>query len=261
MRLTRKNHSACLVGYAALFLEIIVSSYFCKLDSFFFVTRLGVALVYFTAVEKLYIDLLKWVSVIIITLSVSSVVDQLQKISASKFEKGSQLETTKIKSPDKPKLEDCSLQPKYARPECARDNKELQDKYSKALEKYNKKIETSETNVKNLDTSLDFLDIQPVLIYCILIGGITILSVLGVKRPEETSVKKSDTSNLALPNIEKVKLIESRNEKEKISQAKLCEEYGISLSEFKRLRAKDKPKLEPKEKTFPGLEGLEEVSV
>lgn len=261
MRLTKKNHSACLVGYAALILEIIVSGYYCKTDSFFIATRVGIFIVYVAIVEKFYVDVLKWVGVIIIILSVSGVRNQYETLEKEKFEKSSKLEVTKVKPPVKPVLPDCSIQPKYARPECAKDVKLLQDTYSKSLAQYNFLILNSEKNIKSLDTSLDFYELQPILIYCVLICGITILSVIGVKKPEnETKPKKSESSNLALSNLEKVKLIESRNEKEKISQKLLCEEYGISLSQFKKIRAKDKPKVEPIEKSSPGLEGLEEVN-
>lgn len=262
MRLTKKNHSACIVGYTALFLEMVVSGFYTNLDGFFFATRLGILAVYVAACEKLYTDVLKWVGVIIVILSVSGIRKEYGKIEKEKFEKNSKLEQTKIEKPPEPKLEDCSLQPKYARPDCAKDNKDLQLTYDKNLARYNSKIEKSENSVKNLKTDLDFYDCQPILIYCVLIGGITMLSVIGVKNPNiEVKTKKAENSNLVLTNLEKVKLIESRNKKEKIPQKLLCEDYGISLSEFKRLRAKGKPKIEPSEKNFPGLEGLEEVNV
>ena len=57
--------------------------------------------------------------------------------------------------------------------------------------------------------------------------------------------------------MEKVKRIETRNKLEKVSQEKLCREYGISLSEFKRLRAKQTQKVEPVIEPFRNLKLVE----
>ena len=259
MKLTKKNHRACLVYYTALLLEIVVSGYYTELDSFFFATRVGIILVSVAAIEIGYNEVLKYVGVIIVILSASGVRKEYAKIEKEKFETSSKLEVTKIKEPLKPVISDCSIQPKYARPDCLKDNKELQLTYSKELREFNQSIKKSENKIKTLDTSLTFYDCQPILIYVILIGGISALSVIGVKKPEiEVKPKKLESVVTGFTNIEKVKLIEKRNKAEKISQEKLCKDYGISLSEFKRLRAKLKPKDEPVYKNL-GLEGNEEM--
>lgn len=267
---TPENHIACLLGYAALITEIVVSGYYTDLDIFFFLTRFGIFTLYYAAIEKHYFDALGYVGLILVILSVYGIRKEYQKLQAQKFSKLSVLEKTNIKEPSKPKLSDCNILPKYARPECSKDNKELQKTYNEDLKEYNFQIKNSENQIKTIDVSLDFFEVQPLLIYCFLICAITYISVLGVKSPEIKGLKiaKIETldvrdENKSLTNLEKVKRIETRNKLEKVSQEKLCKEYGISLSEFKRLRAKQTQKVElvvEPNKNNLGLEGSEEYA-
>ena len=257
---TPENHIACLLGYAALITEIVVSGYYTELDIFFFLTRFGIFTLYYAAIEKQYFDALGYVGLILVILSVYGIRKEYQKLQTQKFSTLSVLEKTNIKEPGKPTLSDCSILPKYARPECASDNKELQKTYNTDLKEYNFQIKNSENQIKTIDVSLDFFEVQPLLIYCILVISITYISVLGVKSPEikEVKIVKVETldardENKSLPNLEKVKRIETRNKLEKVSQEKLCREYGISLSEFKRLRAKQTQKVEPVIEPFRNL--------
>ena len=266
---TPENHIACLLGYAALITEIVVSGYYTELDVFFFLTRLGIFTLYYAAIEKQYFDALSYVGLILVILSVYGIRKEYQKLQTEKFSTLSVLEKTNIKEPGKPSLTDCNTIPKYARLECSKDNKELQNTYNEDLKEYNFQIKNSENQIKTIDVSLDFFEVQPLLIYCFLIMAITYISVLGVKSPEIKELKtvKIETldvnENKNLPNLEKVKRIETRNKLEKVSQEKLCREYGISLSEFKRLRAKQTQKVEPvlePNKNNLGLEGSEEYA-
>lgn len=244
MKLSKKNHYNAIAFYSILFFEIVVSGYFCKLDGFFFLTRIGIYLISFAVIEIGYLHVLKWVGLILVILSFSGIREKWQALEKEKFEKNSSLEETKIKSPEKPIPEKCEILAKWARVDCVKGNQGLQLTFQEERREYNKKISKVENKIKNLDTSLDFYDTQPILIYCILMCALTWLSVISAKKPEVEKEVKTKKEN-GLSNLEKVKLIEKRNEQEKISQGLLCKEYGISLSEFKRIRAKDKPKIEP----------------
>ena len=267
---TPENHFACFLGYAALILEIVISGYYTEIDGFFLMTRLGIFFLYYAAIEKQYLHTLSFVGLILVILSIYGIRKEFQKLQTEKFSKLSILEKTNIKEPGKPTLSDCNTLPKYARPECVQGNKELQKTYNEDLKDYNFQIKNSENQIKTIDVSLDFFEVQPLLIYCFLIMAITYISVLGVKSPEIKEVKIAKIETLderdekkTLSNLEKVSIIESRNKLEKVSQSLLCKEYGISLSEFKRLRAKRTQKvglaLEPNRNNL-GLEGSEEYA-
>ena len=79
--------------------------------------------------------------------------------------------------------------------DCSKDNKELQKTYNEDLKEYNFQIKNSENQIKTIDVSLDFFEVQPLLIYCILVIAITYISVLGVKSPE---IKEVLNSRMAL---------------------------------------------------------------
>ena len=264
---TPENHFACFLGYAALILEIVISGYYTEIDGFFLMTRLGIFFLYYAAIEKQYLHTLSFVGLILVTLSIYGIRKEFQKLQTEKFSKLSILEKTNIVKPGKPTLSNCEILPKYARPECTKENQNLQKDFNSSLKDYNFQIKNSENQIKEIDVSLDFYELQPLLIYCFLVIAVTYISVMGVRSPEriveikETLDERDEKKTLS--NLEKVSIIESRNKLEKVSQSLLCKEYGISLSEFKRLRAKLNPKaslaLEPNRNNL-GLEGSEEYA-
>ena len=264
---TPENHFACFLGYAALILEIVISGYYTEIDGFFLMTRLGIFFLYYAAIEKQYLHTLSFVGLILVTLSIYGIRKEFQKLQTEKFSKLSILEKTNIVKPGKPTLSNCEILPKYARPECTKENQNLQKDFNSSLKDYNFQIKNSENQIKEIDVSLDFYELQPLLIYCFLVIAVTYISVMGVRSPEriveikETLDERDEKKTLS--NLEKVSIIESRNKLEKVSQSLLCKEYGISLSEFKRLRAKRTQKvglaLEPNRNNL-GLEGSEEYA-
>ncbi len=264
---TPENHFACFLGYAALILEIVISGYYTEIDGFFLMTRIGIFFLYYAAIEKQYLHTLSFVGLILVILSIYGIRKEFQKLQTEKFSKLSILEKTNIVKPGKPTLSNCEILPKYARPECTKENQNLQKDFNSSLKEYNFQIKNSENQIKEIDVSLDFYELQPLLIYCFLVITVTYISVMGVRSPEriveikETLDERDEKKTLS--NLEKVSIIESRNKLEKVSQSLLCKEYGISLSEFKRLRAKLNPKaslaLEPNRNNL-GLEGSEEYA-
>lgn len=257
-----KKHKNFLAFYACLLLENIISGFFSEIDIFFLATRLTILLVGIAAVEINFSHVLFWLSIVLLAFSASSMRSLWTNLESEKLAKHIQLEETKIEKPEKPTLPDCKLVPKYERQACNKDNAILQVNYSNALNAYNEKVSESEKNIKTFSTDLTFYESQPVLIYAFLLCVVTGMTIASTTKPKEkiTKTEKAESEKLlVLTKEEKVKLIESRNRTEKISQKVLCEQYGISLSDFKRSRAKFEPKTEPFNNL--GLEGSEENRV
>jgi hypothetical protein len=249
-------HKNNLVIYSTLGLETVVSGYFTEIDNFFFLTRFFLFLILFSDIEINFLKPVKFLGFIFVILSLSGIFNKYKSLEKEKFDEIASKEEIKILPPTKPILQNCENLYKYERGTCEKGNKELVLLFREDMNKYNDSLRERKDFLKQ-EISLTFYESLPVFFYALLISSIALFSMTCVNVIENKEEIKAKEESPSLTNLEKVAIIESRNRLEGLSQTALCLEYGISYSEFKRLRAKNKPK----DKPSPGLEGLEEMTV
>lgn len=227
------EHKKQMSYYAAIGLEMIVSGYFNEMNFFWWVTRLGLIGVIYSAIETKKTLVLRFAPLIFVFLSLSGIREKWHSIAESKLAKQEKVYATNIVKPDKPVLPNCSEETKWRKELCETKSEKLQLAYASALEKYNSRIQKNENDIKKIEIELSLYDQQPIWIYVFLSMaciGLTILTTFEDKKAEK--------------QIEKFNEIEQKDERHKIvsriiagrSNLSIAEELGIDRRKIARIK-------------------------
>ena len=221
-------------GLILIIFESIVSGIYTPIDLSWIILRLGLISVYLTAAlvdTKESRNVIAWIPLATIALSLLSVDAKYKALEEEKLAKKVKGYNTEIVKPEKPKLADCKIQPMYARPKCESDNATLQLAHNASLEKHNEKKETSEANKQTATVELTFQEQIPIFIYVLFISGLSFISFASTPKVEK--------------QIEKVEsVIEQKDERHRIvsriiagrSNLSIAEELGIDRRKIARIK-------------------------
>ena len=174
-------------GLILIIFESIVSGIYTPIDLSWIILRLGLISVYLTAAlvgTKESRNVIAWIPLATIALSLLSVDAKYKALEEEKLAKKVKGYNTEIVKPEKPKLADCKIQPMYARPKCESDNATLQLAHNASLEKHNEKKETSEANKQTATVELTFQEQIPIFIYVLFISGLSFISFASTPKVE-----------------------------------------------------------------------------
>lgn len=227
------EHKKQMSYYAAIGLEMIVSGYFNEMNFFWWITRLGLIGVIYSAIETKKTLVLRFAPLIFVFLSLSGIREKWHSIAESKLAKQEKVHTTNIVKPEKPILPNCENETKWRKELCESKSEKLQLAYSSALEKYNSRVQKSENDIRKIEIELSLYDQQPIWVYVFLSMaciGLTILTTF-----EEKKIEKQ---------IEKVNEIEQKDERHRIvsriiagrSNLSIAEELGIDRRKIARIK-------------------------
>lgn len=221
-------------GLILIIFESIVSGVYTPVDLTWIVLRLCVIALYLTCAivdTKDSKNIIAWIPIATITLSMLSVDNKYKSLEADKLKSLKSDYVTSVKAPAIPTKEDCSIQPKYARPECAKGNKDLQDTYDKSLKEYNKSIKQSENKIETAKVELTFQEQIPILIYVFFICGLSFISFVATPRDE---IKQAVNTDLPTVKIDKEEIVRRYFGTHGKTIETYCFENGIATSTFKR---------------------------
>lgn len=227
------EHKKQMSYYAAIGLEMIVSGYFNEMNFFWWITRIGLIGVIYSAIETKKTLVLRFAPLIFIFLSLSGIREKWHSIAESKLAKQEKVHTTNIVKPEKPVLPKCENETKWRKELCESKSEKLQLAYANALEKYNSRIQKSENDIRKIEIELSLYDQQPIWIYVFLSMaciGLTILTTFEEKKVEKQIKESSE--------------IEQKDERHKIvsriiagrSNLSIAEELGIDRRKIARIK-------------------------
>lgn len=221
-------------GLGLIIFESIVSGAYTPIDATWFVLRLGLIVVYIISAfvdRKESINVIQWLPIATIALSLLSVDNKYKSLESDKLKSLKSDYITSVKAPTIPTKEDCSIQPKYARPECAKGNKDLQDKYDASLKEYNKSIKQSENKIETAKVELTFQEQIPIFIYVFFICGLSFISWVATPKDE---IKQAVNADLPTVKIDKDEIVRRYLGTHSKTIETYCFENGIATSTFKR---------------------------
>lgn len=172
------EHKKQLSYYAAIGLEMIVSGYFNEMNFFWWITRLWIIGVIYSAIETKKTLVLRFAPLIFVFLSLSGIREKWHSIAESKLAKQEKVHTTNIVKPEKPILPNCENETKWRKELCESKSEKLQLAYAGALEKYNSRIQKSENDIRKIEIELSLYDQQPIWIYVFLSMACIALTIL-----------------------------------------------------------------------------------
>lgn len=190
------RHEQYLPHYFTILLELIYSGVYSKVDVGRIVCSIGILLIALACIQTGKTRALPWLPLIMLGLIIYGVRDKWHLEVAEKNKVVISKAHTKIKAPKEPTLAKCELEPKWNKPKCNADNKELQDTYDLTLKEYNTKIEGSEIKINRVNSNLTFYEQLPVLIYALISGAIAFVAFktsepkLSYSRPRENDTNQ-----------------------------------------------------------------------
>lgn len=174
-------------GLILIIFESIVSGIYTPIDLAWIILRLGLISVYLTAAlvdTKESRNVIAWIPLATIALSLLSVDSKYKSIEAEKLKSIKSDYVTSVKAPSIPALPNCEGLTKWRLDQCQAKTEKLQIAYSEALEKYNSRIIRSESKIEKAKVELTFQDEIPIFIYVLFISGLSFISFASTPKLE-----------------------------------------------------------------------------
>lgn len=224
-------------GLILIVFESIVSGIYTPIDLAWIILRLGLISVYLTAAlvdTKESRNVIAWIPLATIALSLLSVDSKYKSIEAEKLKSIKSDYVTSVKAPSIPALPNCEGLTKRRLDQCQAKTEKLQIAYNESLEKYNSRIIRSESKIEKAKVELTFQDEIPIFIYVLFISGLSFISFASTPKVEKQIEKQ----------IEKINDIEQKDERHKIvsriiagrSNLSIAEELGIDRRKIARIK-------------------------
>lgn len=221
-------------GLGLIVFESIVSGVYTPIDATWFILRAGVVAVYLIAAivdSKESKNVIAWLPVATIALSLLSVDSKYKSLEDAKLKSVKSGYVTSVKPPEKPALPNCKGLIKWRLDECQAKAEKLQLAYSQALEKYNSRVIRSETKIETAKVELSFQEQIPVFIYVFFICGLSFVSFVATPKDE---IKQVANANLPQVKIDKNEVVKNYLDTKGKTIETYCLENGIPVSTFKR---------------------------
>lgn len=174
-------------GLILIIFESIVSGIYTPIDLAWIILRLGLISVYLTAAlvdTKESRNVIAWIPIATIALSLLSVDSKYKSLEAEKLKSVKSDYVTSVKAPIIPVLPNCEGLTKRRLDQCQAKTEKLQIAYSEALEKYNSRIIRSESKIEKAKVELTFQDEIPIFIYVLFISGLSFISFASTPKLE-----------------------------------------------------------------------------
>ena len=221
-------------GLILIIFESIVSGIYTPIDLSWIILRTGLISVYLTAAlvdTKESRNVIAWIPLATIALSLLSVDSKYKSLEAEKLKSVKSDYVTNVKAPTIPALPNCEGLTKWRLDQCQAKTEKLQIAYNESLEKYNSRIIRSESKIEKAKVELTFQDEIPIFIYVLFISGLSFISFASTPKVEK--------------QIEKVEsVIEQKDERHRIvsriiagrSNLSIAEELGIDRRKIARIK-------------------------
>jgi hypothetical protein len=221
-------------GLILIIFESIVSGIYTPIDLSWIILRVGLISVYLTAAivdTKESRNVIAWIPLATIALSLLSVDSKYKSLEAEKLKSVKSDYMTSVKAPTIPALPNCEGLTKWRLDQCQTKTEKLQIAYNESLEKYNSRIIRSESKIEKAKVELTFQEQIPIFIYVLFISGLSFISFASTPKVEK--------------QIEKVEsVIEQKDERTKIvnriiagrSNLSIAEELGIDRRKIARIK-------------------------
>ena len=221
-------------GLILIVFESIVSGVYTPVDLTWIVLRLCVVALYLTCAlvdTKESKNIIAWIPLATITLSMLSVDNKYKSLEADKLKSLKSDYLTSVKAPTLPALPDCEGLTKWRLDQCQTKTEKLQLAYNQALEKYNTRIIRSESKIETVKANLNFQEQIPIFIYVFFICGLSFISWVATPKDE---IKQAVNADLPTVKIDKDEIVRRYFGTHGKTIETYCFENGIATSTFKR---------------------------
>ena len=174
-------------GLILIIFESIVSGIYTPIDLAWIILRVGLISVYLTAAivdTKESRNVIAWIPLATIALSLLSVDSKYKSLEAEKLKNVKSDYVTSVKAPSVPSLPNCEGLTKWRLDQCQIKVEKLQTAYNESLEKYNSRIIRSESKIEKAKVELTFQDEIPIFIYILFISGLSFISFASTPKVE-----------------------------------------------------------------------------